>query len=689
GPNEQTSLRTRTAEALEEATGEAEAAAELGPALEATPEHPAAAESLARLREAAEDPRGAAEAYEAAARAAHLPKRRVALWYRAGVLWQDELGEPERAIEALGHVAELDVTHQDAFERLRALFGDRDDTAELSRLVQRRLEAGGDAQALVQLHLAQADLCERLADRDGARQALRAALALDGNRVDALKRLAELSMEDADWRAATEALIRVARLRQDREELRWVFFRLGDIYDRHLPDPQRAEQAYQRVLKLAPDDVETLGRLAALYRRQERVKEAVAALRQLVERAEGTEERRDHALELAQVLEEHGELRAAEGELEKARREWPTDLVVLRAVADFYGRQKAESALAMHLGRAVGDLRQAVTRDPTDDAAWHGLVEVLGWRGRKDAARCCASVAAAFGVLDIELARLLDPRGGIPGAGAAAATDEVEEAIAPPVLTPSTRRVFLLASEALERVLPFDPKQVRAERAGRDAAVRRDAAAAMQHLGGGEVQVLVGDAMPRACLPVATDPVTLLVGRELLSSTDEEERRFLLLRAAKAARAGFAVAVRSDPAHLALAVSSLIRVYEPGYAPPGADARQLDDLARRVKKGIPRRARDELGPLVIDMAGAPGFDPTGLAVAASQLGDRFALVALGSFPAGLSALLKTAGGRSPGADEPGARAARLQEVPEARALFEFAVSDAHFTARQRAGADSR
>lgn len=689
GPNETTSLRLRAAEVIEQTEGAKEAERELAPALDTTPEHAVAAEVLGRLREAAGDWQGAAQAYETAAEATAVPRRQVALWYRAGVVWQDEADDPAKAVAALQRAAEVDVKHRDVFERLRVLLGEQDDMAALSDLVRKRLDAGGDAQALVGLHLAQADLCERLGDRDGAREALRAALALDADRVDALRRLATLCIEEQDWRGATESLIRVARLRQDRDELRWVFFHLGDIYDRHMPDVQRAEQAYRRVLKLAPDDLQALERLADLYRRHDRIDEAVATLRDLVGRDPDQARKRDHQLKVAEVLEAKGDLRAAEGELEAARRQWPTDRAVLAAVAEFYQRQKAESALAMHLGRAVNDLRQAVANDPCDDVAWHSLVEVLRWRDRADAARCCASAAAAFGVLDIELARLLDAHGGVPGAGAAAATPEVEEALAPPLLTPATRRVFALAEEALDKVLPFDVRQARAEKAPRDAAVRKEALEMMQHLGGGDAQVLITDHRPRACIPIGASPVTLLVGRDVVTGASTEESRFLLLRAAKAAQAGFSVAVRSDPGQLALTLAALIRAYDPAYALPGMDGAQLDELSRRVKKAIPRRARDELGPLLLELAGAQGFDATGLGQAALELGNRFALVALGSFPGALAALLATATAQAPGADRAEERVELARGTPEAWALFEFALSDAHFKARERAGADRR
>jgi cellulose synthase operon protein C len=592
-------------------------------------------------------------------------------------------------VTALQRAAELDVRHADLFDRLRTLLAARGDTEGLSALMKRRLDAGGDPKAMVGLHLARADLCEQLGDPDGARHALRAALEIEANGVEALRRLAKLCMDMQDWREATEALIRVARLRQDRDELRWVFFQLGEIYQHHMPDPQRAEQAFRRVLKINPHDAEGLGRLAGLLREQNRLPEAVEVLRELCNRDPAPDRRRDHRLLLAEVLEQHGDLRGAEAELEQASRGRPSDLVVLRAVAEFYQRQNAESALGVHLGRAVADLRQVLTNDPLDEPAWRGLVEVQRWRGHKDASRCCASVAAAFGVLDIELARLLDPKGGVPGAGPQAITAEVEERLAPSALSPAVRRIFELASDAFEKVLPFDPKAARVERVGRDSPLRREVQEAVRLTGLGDVQVLVSDAHPRACIPVQSSPATVIMGRDLWSASDAGERLFLLVRAIRIAHAQLAFAVRVDPAQMALLMGSLIHAYDPSHLPAEADAEQVAELARRLKKAVPRRSRDELGPLLLEARGSSTNDVTKLADAALTFGNRFALVALGSFPAALSALFKAAHDQAPGADRPQERAALLRRTPEAWALFSFALSDAHFAARKQAGLGGR
>jgi hypothetical protein len=131
-------------------------------------------------------------------------------------------------------------------------------------------------------------------------------------------------------------------------------------------------------------------------------------------------------------------------------------------------------------------------------------------------------------------------------------------------------------------------------------------------------------------------------------------------------------------------MGGLVQSYDVHHAPAGVDPNHVAEAARRVAKHISRKARDELGPLVYEMAGRPGYEPARLAMAASEWGNRVALVASGSVPAAMSALAKLSGERELPAD-PTARIAMLQRFPEAASLLAFAVSDAHFEARKRAG----
>ncbi|UJR79184.1 hypothetical protein [Sandaracinus amylolyticus] len=664
------------------------AASALAAALEASQDHPFAAERLARLREGAGDARGAAEALAVAARAAHVPGRAASLWYRAGVLWQDTIGDEDRALEALTEASKIDVGHLDVFDRLRNLLELREDHAALSELVARRTAAGGgDPALLVELHALQAKLKEKLGDREGAREALRAVLALSPEMLDALRRLAELCLEDEDYRNAAEALIRIARIRKDREELRWVFFTLGEIYDRHIPDVKRAEAAYRRVLKLAPDDVTAMERLAALFRRDNQLQAAAEQLGELSRVEPDPDRARGHQLALAQVLEQMGDPRRAEQVLETARRAAPTELVALKALADFYTRQRAMPAHAMHLNRAVADFRHALGNDLADAAAWLGLVEVLGWRGRGDAARVAAGAAFALGVTDLEISRLVDAQGGVPGLGAAAADAALDDLLAPQGLPGALRAVMRAAGPVLEKVLPFDPRAYRAEKLGaRDGAIRAAAVDVAKWFGIPDVEIWITAGAPRVCVPVSSGPpVALMIGRDLLA-VDDRERLFVLARALKIASLGLSVAVRSQPQELVLALAGLVHNFDPHYAPGGIDPAALGDWSKRVARQLPRRLADELGPVVFEMAGATDYEPTRLAMAASELGDRVALLAGGSIPAGLSALLRLSGENGL-AESTSTRVAQLRRFPEVLSLASFAVSDVHFEARHRAGAD--
>jgi hypothetical protein len=87
----------------------------------------------------------------------------------------------------------------------------------------------------------------------------------------------------------------------------------------------------------------------------------------------------------------------------------------------------------------------------------------------------------------------------------------------------------------------------------------------------------------------------------------------------------------------------------------------------------------------MELMGAPNFDPARVYTVASTAGNRAGLLATGSIGHALSALIKLAGLRY---DHPIDRDL-LEKVEEARDLLSFALSEAHFEARLRAGVDLR
>src|SRR5690606_12652825 len=138
------------------------------------------------------------------------------------------------------------------------------------------------------------------------------------------------------------------------------------------------------------------------------------------------------------LKEDAGETRDAEEVLERMRRAAPTDLHVLRGVADFYRRTSAQTALVMHLNRAANDLRHALSAELDDAGLWAALVEVLRERGRDDAAATCASAAYALGLADPKVAAYTN-NGSVPGFASAAFSELLDDLVFPDNLPPSVR----------------------------------------------------------------------------------------------------------------------------------------------------------------------------------------------------------------------------------------------------------
>jgi tetratricopeptide (TPR) repeat protein len=645
------------------------------------PQHPMAGEFLAHLRASIGDSRKAAEALEVAARAAHLPERQVALWYQAAILWQDTVCEEERAVSALLSVSHIEVDYLDGFDRLRNLLELREDHRTLLDLLRRRIALGGDADLLAQLGEREAELHEILGDRLAAREALRAVLAQSPENLDSLKRFAELSLEAHAHRDAADALIKIARLRQDRDELHWVFFTLGEIYDQHIPDPKRAEAAYRRVLKLVPGDLLAMERLAALLRRQGELQGAAEQLQELARSEPDYERARNHQLSLADVYREMNDPRRAEQVLESARRESPTDIVVLEALAELYRKQNAQAALAIHANRAAGDFRHVLAADLADKSAWLGLAQVLRWRGREDAARCVAQAATALGIEGTSL----EVRGALHRVPLSALNETIEESLSPAPLPSVVRTVMRAVAPTLEKVLPFDLRTYKVERLT-NPSVRSMVLEIARCFEIPDVEIWVTPVAPRVCVPVSSAPhVVLMIGRDLLS-IDESEQMFVFARALEIARLGLSVAVRTQPDELALLMAGLVHHLDPNYEAPGIDPAAVVEYGRRIARQLPRRAALELGPVIFEMAGTPDYDPRRMAMASSELGNRVALLAAGSITAALSALLKQSG--EPGiAEVATTRIGQVAKFPEASALIHFAISELHFEARSRTGTD--
>jgi tetratricopeptide (TPR) repeat protein len=678
-PMERASIALRAAE---EANGGVldDVIEKLNQAVLEAPEHPIAAEELGSLYEKSGKPPKAAHAYELAAGYAQATERKARLWRQAAVLWQDQINDADRALAALIQARDADITYSDVFSRLKGQYKQREDTKELAELLRMRIEKGGDVATNIDLNVELSSLYAQLGDRGRAKECLRTALDMDPHHDKTLRALADMHLEDKEWSEATDLLILLARLTKDNAELCWLFYKLGDIYDKYLPDLERAEIAFTKVVTLQPEGVDAIERLIDLYQRQGMHDKAARALQRLVELAEDDESAIKNEIRFAFELEQLGQQREAEQLLESCRKQSPTNILVINALTEFYRRQFAHPALSMHLNRASTELRNALIEDPTNVENWRGLVEVLLAREQTPSAHSCASTASAVGVLDEKLSAFL-VAGSAPSFIKAINNPEIDHLIAPSWFTESVRFVFGATAFPLDKALPFNAKSYGAERLRKKSPdLERMLSNVCQWFGRSEVHLLTSS--KRICMPVSNDPLTIIVGESLLEQANDAEKQFLFTRAMKLATNNLSVLVRTPVEDLSFAIHALIRHFDHSHD-PGVDLAKLDETAHQLARGIPRKYHEELGHNVFEMKGIPAFNPLSLPAIANEFGSRAALVATGATPAAITALLKI-DNISYQIDSPKTMVETINTCPAARSLLSFALSDAFLSAREMA-----
>jgi len=629
---------------------------------------------LADVRQRAGDARGAAEACESLARSSMVRDHQLLAWYDAGRIWADDAKDDERAVIALEAAAALDPAYEDIFDRLSRLYATRRMQPELAALLERRLEGITDPDERLAMEVRRGRVLLEAGDTESARAAFEAALAQRPDDANALSAFADLCVAQRDWEAAEQALVRLARLLPSAEEQRDVYSRLGELYSKNLVNLSRAEVALKEVLKRAPDDVGTAERLVDVYKRQNDPARAIELQQELVRKSASPEEKRTRVIALAAIHEQTShDNRKAEQTLEAARREFPQDVAVLRALAEFYTRHHQTPAFNILLDRAGADARRSLAAGRFSA----GLFEVLGaihdLRGKKDAARVTQAMLAALE------GRPSDLR----GAGDRAFDPRLDDVLAPEVLTPAMRALLARTGDALDAAVALDFRALRATAMSPESPIARIATATAQAAGLPAIQVLVSPKLGPTCLPAGSTLPTVVLGEALLQN--ERHTLFLVLRALKAVQARASAFMRTPGSELAVLVSAWLKVFNPTWQPQGVNPAAVNAMAGRIQAALPRNLDPQVGLLALEIAGNLGTQAAMLGSATIAWGNRVALLALGDPTTAIDSIATAVGVKGGAPTDPKERATWLSRAGEARDLVSFGVTDAFADARTRLG----
>ncbi|MEO8904192.1 MAG: tetratricopeptide repeat protein [Polyangiaceae bacterium] len=227
-----------------------------------------------------------ASLYERQLKLVTEPPRRLALLLQRGKVLSEQIGSPERAMEAYDAVLEIDPQHAGALEalaRLRESTGDADAAlAALETLASRATSPEAKAEQYVRA----AKVLEARGDRDGAIE--RYKRALDANPKDSTSAAALRDAYTArgDVNSAVQLLERELMHTEGDLAKGRLLGQIATLARGRLQDDKRAEEAAKRALALDPTNLDALTVLGDMAFDAKRFMEAAAHYESIAGRAD-------------------------------------------------------------------------------------------------------------------------------------------------------------------------------------------------------------------------------------------------------------------------------------------------------------------------------------------------------------------------------------------------------------------
>lgn len=264
-------------------------------------------------------------------------------------VYRDEIGDFDRAIDALQNVVDVDDTNVAALDALSKLYEKQGDAARAIEAMTRVAELTADGKQKVDMYyrIGRA-MEEKLGDRFGGREKLEMALDLDPSHLPTLAALRTIAVDESDWDAAARYLEQEQAHCETPRQRAKLLVELGKLRDEMLGEHDLAIAAYEQAIQLDEDCEDAALPLVREYGEAGRWADAAPLAEMLVRKSRNRDRGEQHSLN--KLL---GKVYASLGDHEKALRAYQaanqldlTDQESIRGIADAaFGQQDWATAL--------------------------------------------------------------------------------------------------------------------------------------------------------------------------------------------------------------------------------------------------------------------------------------------------------------------------------------------------------
>ena len=229
----------------------------------------------------------------------------IKLKLQVGELWEDRLGDNDRAVEAYKEVLSVDPRNLPALTALDTLYEKTGRMEEYLENLEHRLEVSPPEEDRVATYQKMATIWEEnFAKPDRASEVLEKILLIDDKNAKAYRDLERLYQQERKWEALVETYRKHLGVTSDGTERIQIFTKMGQVYETELRDLDKAIESYNDVLSVEAEHPEALAGIARLYEETSQWDQAVEVMRRLIRISADPKEKVDLNYRLGKIFDE-------------------------------------------------------------------------------------------------------------------------------------------------------------------------------------------------------------------------------------------------------------------------------------------------------------------------------------------------------------------------------------------------
>ncbi len=231
------------------------------------------------------------------------PERELELQREIGRVYEEELGNEEKAIEAYEAVLNINPSDASVLERLKELYGNREDWEGLADVYERLQEtAQVDADRIMFLKYLGLLWDEVLQNPEKALKYWQDILLIDPLEDEAIEKSSILMTRLEQWDDLINLYESVVSRAEDTPTKIDFLNKIAEIYLNNLADKDSAAAALRRIIDLDQENISAYSRLADLYHEMEYPDEEVNILMAWKDRVESPDKASELMVRAARVL---------------------------------------------------------------------------------------------------------------------------------------------------------------------------------------------------------------------------------------------------------------------------------------------------------------------------------------------------------------------------------------------------